>query len=232
MQLASLVAEAAGGLSDRDRLVLELTYRHGLDGPELAEALGVSQSNANTLVYRLRDTIERCLGALLVSRRVQRNPARCPELAALLHGWDGRFTILMRKRISRHIESCPRCEQERRRLVSPVALLGGAPVFIPAPAWLRDRTMGEVGLTSSATGMATAVSPALDTSRLQPAAASRAAGPAPSEPTEASTSQPGADEQKRRMPVLMGLLIGVPLVVLGITIAWLAIPEDRSRRAV
>jgi len=41
-ELASLVAEAAGGLSDRDREVLELAYRHGLDGPELAEALGVS----------------------------------------------------------------------------------------------------------------------------------------------------------------------------------------------
>lgn len=40
-ELADLIAEAAGGLSDRDRSVLELAYRHGLDGPELAEALGV-----------------------------------------------------------------------------------------------------------------------------------------------------------------------------------------------
>ena len=39
-ELADLIAEAAGGLSDRDRSVLELAYRHGLDGPELAEALG------------------------------------------------------------------------------------------------------------------------------------------------------------------------------------------------
>ena len=41
MELANLIAEAAGGLSDRDRTVLELAYRHGLDGPELADALGV-----------------------------------------------------------------------------------------------------------------------------------------------------------------------------------------------
>jgi hypothetical protein len=38
-ELADLIAEAAGGLSDRDRSVLELACRHGLDGPELAEAL-------------------------------------------------------------------------------------------------------------------------------------------------------------------------------------------------
>ena len=67
-ELAALVADAAGGLSDRDRAVLELHYRHGLDGPELADALGLSATNANTLVSRLRDTVERCLGALLVAR--------------------------------------------------------------------------------------------------------------------------------------------------------------------
>jgi RNA polymerase sigma factor (sigma-70 family) len=147
-ELADLVSEAAGGLSDRDQAVLELAYRHGLDGPELAEALGVSQSNANTMVGRLRDTIERSLGALLVARRVLNNPARCSELAAILDGWDGHFNVLMRKRIARHIESCPTCDDERRRLVSPTALLGATPIFIPAPKWLRDRIIGEIQLTS------------------------------------------------------------------------------------
>src|SRR6202048_4244768 len=33
-ELADLIAQAAGGLSDRDRTVLELAYRPGLDGPE------------------------------------------------------------------------------------------------------------------------------------------------------------------------------------------------------
>ena len=147
-ELADLIADAAGGLSDRDRTVLELAFRHGLDGPELADALGVSPTNANTLVHRLRGTIERSLGALLVSRRV-RNSGGCPELATILEGWDGQFNVLMRKRISRHIESCETCDEERRRLVSPVALLGATPVFIPAPEWLRDRTLSEVELTSA-----------------------------------------------------------------------------------
>ena len=148
-ELADLVTEAAGGLSDRDRSVLELAYRHGLDGADLADALGVSQSNANTIVHRLRETIERALGALLVSRHVQNNPEDCPELAAILAGWDGHFSVLMRKRIARHIESCAACDEERQRRVSPVALLGAAPVFLPAPAWLRERTLNEVELTSA-----------------------------------------------------------------------------------
>ncbi len=146
-ELADLIAEAAGGLSDRDRTVLELTYRHGLDGADLADALGVSPANATKLVYRLRETVERSLGALLVSRRARNTGAGCPELAAVLDGWDGRFSILMRKRIARHIESCPTCDEERHQLVSPVALLGAAPLFIPAPAWLRESTLRQVELT-------------------------------------------------------------------------------------
>ncbi|MDT5197668.1 MAG: hypothetical protein QOH20_4422, partial [Mycobacterium sp.] len=140
-ELADLVAVAAGGLSERDRTILDLTYRHELDGLELAEVLGVSQSNAGTLVYRLRDTVERSLGALLVARRVRGAPETCPELAAILDGWDGEFTVLMRKRVARHVESCDVCDEERSRMLTPAALLGGAPVFIPAPAWLRDHTL-------------------------------------------------------------------------------------------
>ncbi|SEH84696.1 RNA polymerase sigma factor, sigma-70 family [Mycolicibacterium rutilum] len=148
LELADLIADAAGGLSDRDRSVLELAFRHGLSGPDLAAVLGVTPATANTIVHRLRQNIERSLGALLVSRRV-RADGGCAELRAILDGWDGTFNVLMRKRISRHIESCATCDEQRRRLASPAALLGAAPVFIPAPAWLRDQTLREVQLTSS-----------------------------------------------------------------------------------
>ncbi|WKG03335.1 RNA polymerase sigma factor [Mycolicibacterium sp. HK-90] len=153
LELADLIADAAGGLSDRDRAVLELAFRHGLSGPDLADVLGVTLTNANTIVHRLRDTIERALGALLVSRRVRTNGG-CAELSTILSGWDGQFNVLMRKRISRHIESCPKCDDERRRMVSPASLLGAAPIFIPAPAWLRDQTLSRIQLTSSTGSMA------------------------------------------------------------------------------
>jgi hypothetical protein len=141
MELAALIAEACGALSERDRTVFELTYQHGLDGGELAAALGVSHSNANTLAGRLRDGVERSLGALLVCRGVKADPASCPELAAVVEDWDGTFTVLMRKRAARHIDGCTVCDAERRRRVNPVALLGGVPVFLPAPAYLREQTL-------------------------------------------------------------------------------------------
>jgi len=83
-ELADLIAEAAGGLSDRDRAVFDLAFRHGLSGPDLADALGVTHSNANTMVQRLKRTIERSLGALLVARRARSRAGDCAELDEML----------------------------------------------------------------------------------------------------------------------------------------------------
>jgi RNA polymerase sigma factor (sigma-70 family) len=153
-ELADLIAQACGGLTDRDRLVYELAYRRSLDGPELADALGVTPKNANTLVERLRDTIARSLGALLVCRRAKADPDKCPELAELLADWDGQFTVLMRKRVARHIDGCAVCEEDRAQMVSPAALLGAAPIVIPAPAWLRARTLQHAVVPAPPTGPA------------------------------------------------------------------------------
>jgi hypothetical protein len=92
------------------------------------------------------------IGTLAVPSDHNRPPVLvdgCPELATILDGWDGQLTILMRKRIARHIEGCPTCDDERRRLVNPVALLGAVPVFIPAPHWLRDHTLSQVQLSAA-----------------------------------------------------------------------------------
>jgi RNA polymerase sigma factor (sigma-70 family) len=149
-ELVELIAMAAGGLSDRDRAVYELAYRQGLEGAELAEALGVSASNAKKMAQRMRETVERSLGALLVSWSVRKKVHDCPGLAEILDGWDGTFTVLMRKRISRHIESCPTCDDRRRQLVNPVALLGSTSLVIPAPVALRQRTLDRVELVPPA----------------------------------------------------------------------------------
>ncbi len=181
--------------------MLEWAYRHGLDGPELADALGVSAANAKKMTQRLRETIERSLGALLVSRGVRSDPNACPELGEMLAGWDGRFTVLMRKRIARHIESCSVCDEERRRLVNPVALLGAAPVFIPAPEWLRERTMGQIQLTASSTSIPTDSSTAFVEN-----------------PDEAA----GKSKFLSRRTFLPAALAALAfMVVVGLTIAWL-----------
>ena len=212
-ELADLIAAAAGGLSDRDRSVLELAYRHGLDGPELAEALGVSASSAKKMTQRLRETIERSLGALLVSRMVKANPNACPELAEILAGWDGQFTVLMRKRIARHIESCVVCDEERRRLVNPVALLGAVPVFIPAPAWLRERTLDHAHLAAG-------TAPGSDSSSA-PTQRADAAGDDAATQAISSAHHEGADEPSRRNLLPAALATLALVAVLGLSILWL-----------
>jgi RNA polymerase sigma factor (sigma-70 family) len=226
-ELAGLIAQAAGGLSDRDRSVLELVYHHGLDGLELAQALGVSHTNANTMVQRLRLTVERSLGALLVARHSRSSRNGCQELSAILHGWDGQFTMLIRKRTARHIESCTRCEQQRRRLVNPRALLAGAPLFIPAPAWLRQHTLGQIQLVSASAPITNATTDRDRSSSRgrrdavsarQPASESAAL----SRPTDSTDPTVLTHRTRRRLTLLLVLLyIVVPLTCLGGTVTWL-----------
>ena len=212
-ELARLVADAAGGLSDRDRELLDLSYRHGLDGPELAETLGVTLTSANTRMFRLRQTVERCLGALLVARGAQANPDACSELATILKGWDGRFTVLMRKRIARHIDSCDICERDQRRQVNPVALLGGAPVFIPAPAWLRRQTLDRVQLTCAGSTMF----------------ATTSTTSAKSGRSETSGSATGSRYTEKRW---LALIVGIPVLFLGLSDSWFARQEEPVSRVV
>jgi hypothetical protein len=175
------------------------------------------------MVQRLRDTMGRSLGALLVARRGQTSGNRCVELGAILEGWDGTFTILMRKRIARHIETCATCEQDRRRMVNPVALLGGAPVFIPAPAWLRDHTLSQIQLTSAGTNMSNANPNASTQARPSlPGAPSERLSIAAVDGHEAGADEDGAVDAQPvgRVMLIMSLLIGIPLIALGLTIAW------------
>jgi RNA polymerase sigma factor (sigma-70 family) len=123
-ELADLIKQVSEGLSERDRRVLDLAYRQGLSGADLADALGVTHESAKKLLQRLRDTVERSLGALLVARYAEQHG--CLQLSDTLAGSDGRFTVLMRKRIARHIESCEDCGAYRRTVVNSAAILGGA----------------------------------------------------------------------------------------------------------
>ena len=131
--LRELVWNAAAGLSERDRALLDLHLRHGLEGADLGEAIGVEPAHAYVLLTRLRDQVERSLGALLVARLGR---ADCPDLSRLLTDWDGRFSPLVRKRVARHVDNCETCGAARRKLASPLALLAAVPPM-PAPADLR-----------------------------------------------------------------------------------------------
>jgi hypothetical protein len=117
----------------------------------VASVLGVSRNHAHTLLSRARDQLEACLGVLLVGR-VGRD--ECDELSAMLAGWDGRLTVLLRKRVHRHIEHCATCAARRAFELRPAMLLdlspgaamaaGAAESFrlaFGAPPGLRAHTM-------------------------------------------------------------------------------------------
>ena len=135
-ELAELVRSAAAGLDERDRLVLELSVRQGLSGADLADALGVSAEQSYSLVHRMRDRIEKSLGAFTVAKMGSQD---CKELATIISGWNGEFSVLIRKRVARHIDECLMCEKTRSKY-APLALFGAAPVIL-LPFGLREKVL-------------------------------------------------------------------------------------------
>ena len=122
--LRALLEDAALGLNPGEREVIELQLRQGLETAEVATVLGVSRNHAHALLARARDQLETCLAVLLVGRAGR---GECDELGALLAGWDGRLTVLLRKRVHRHIERCPTCDARRAAELRPAMLLDLSP---------------------------------------------------------------------------------------------------------
>jgi RNA polymerase sigma factor (sigma-70 family) len=145
-ELRALVRQALPGVAPAEQEVLELQLRHGLAADEMASVLGVSRNHAHALMSRARGQLEKALGVLVVARTGRHD---CPELDAMLAGWDGQLTVLLRKRINRHVERCAICSQRREEEMRPAAFLGMAPLIaLPLaaalPAGLRDQVMHAV----------------------------------------------------------------------------------------
>ncbi|MFY1695267.1 MULTISPECIES: RNA polymerase sigma factor [unclassified Solwaraspora] len=137
-QIRELVWAAAAGLNPGDRQVFELSIRHELSAAEVGAVLGVSDSHAHARLSRVRAQLERAVGALLVART---GTADCADLAGLLRGWDGTLTVLLRKRVSRHVDGCTTCADRRRQQVHPAALFSAYATLpllaVPADLWPR-----------------------------------------------------------------------------------------------
>ena len=131
-EVRQFVQDAIAGLNPGERDVIELSLVQGLDGDELADTLGVSRNHAHALVSRARTQLERSLGALLVARTGREG---CTALDALLAGWDGQLTVLLRKRVSRHIEQCEICGELKRRELSPALFAGALPLVALMPGF-------------------------------------------------------------------------------------------------
>lgn len=136
-ELRNLVWSAANGLNPREREVLDLAVRHDLDMAEVAGALGVPSKHAHALLSKARQQLERAVTVLIVARTGRND---CAELDDLLSGWDGGLTVLLRKRVARHIDNCATCTTHRRRDVNAEALFASIPLLL-APVPLRDEIL-------------------------------------------------------------------------------------------
>jgi RNA polymerase sigma factor (sigma-70 family) len=136
-ELRDLVWSAANGLNPREREVLDLAVLHELDMSEVARALGVPAKHAHALLSKARQQLERAVTVLIVARTGRRD---CAELDELLSGWDGGLTVLLRKRVARHIDGCATCSARRRRDVNAEALFASVPLLL-APLTLRDEIL-------------------------------------------------------------------------------------------
>jgi RNA polymerase sigma factor (sigma-70 family) len=140
-ELRTLLRSAVRGLNSGEHDLIELQLRQGLDVAEIAAVLGVSRNHAHALLSRARDQLEISLGALLVARSGRKD---CAALNTMLADWDGQLNVLMRKRLNRHIESCPACAERKKRELTPALLLGLAPLAaLPAamPPGLREQVL-------------------------------------------------------------------------------------------
>ena len=149
-EIRALVRDAMTGLAPAEREILELDLQfrqQGLGGGEVASVLGISRNHVHALLSRARDHLETALGALVVARAGRPD---CPVLDTLLNDWNGRLTVLLRKRVNQHIERCLVCSERRRREMVPAKFLGVAPiaalplVTAALPAGLRDQVLRAV----------------------------------------------------------------------------------------
>ncbi|RKN69751.1 sigma-70 family RNA polymerase sigma factor [Streptomyces klenkii] len=137
-------AEATRWLDGDDQVVMSLWWLEAageLSRAEVAAALGRSPQYTAVRVQRTKAQLET---ARVVVRALAAAP-RCPELAAVLGGWDGAPGPLWRKRIARHARGCSDCGGHWSALVPAEGLLAGLGLVPLGAALLGRLTGGAMG---------------------------------------------------------------------------------------
>ena len=127
--------------------VIELSIRHSLSEDEIAAVLEVSWSRAHVLATQAREQLEKALDALLIAHTGRES---CPELAALLAGWDGRLTVQTGRLTARHLDLCEICAGNRHGALRPEALSRMLPLA-ELPPGLREPALEQAGDSAAAT---------------------------------------------------------------------------------
>ena len=142
---ASLVWEAANALTERERALLVLNVREGLEGADLADAAGLPGPQASVILSRAKTQLATAVRCTMLIRRGR---GECAELAQLVpkahHALDG----LTRKRVARHAPSCATCEPTWNSSPDALGILAAAPL-LAVPAGLKVKVLNDPRLISS-----------------------------------------------------------------------------------
>jgi RNA polymerase sigma factor (sigma-70 family) len=149
------VRRAGRWLDPDDRAVLPVWWLQAADvlsRSEVAEALGVSVAHAGVRIQRLRAQLELCRAVVAA---VEARP-RCGRLDDVLAGWDGTPSPLWRKRIARHLRTCPVCGRAAAGMV-PTERLLPAVALLPVPAGVAAVILTPAVLSGAAVGAAAGI---------------------------------------------------------------------------
>lgn len=214
-ETGGILWDAAAGLDESDQILLELHVRHGLEGAELAEAAGVAPGQISMVTGRMRERVARSVGALLIARKGRDD---CAALKVVLADWDGTYSVLIRKRVARHIDSCELCDERRAALVAPFGALAIGPTLVAfqlpdgALEGVRDRALAAFDQHVTGGGGA-------------PGGPGHGGGPmevaAPSAAVAGSDAQ---DPGRRRR--LFAVLAAAAVLLVIVIVALLAQPDD------
>lgn len=135
--LPGALAAAAAALEPRQRALLDLHLRQGLDAEGVGRVLNISQAGAKILLERLVAVAEpRLETALLVALG---GPARCPGLRGLLAGQPlVSLPSSRRRETEQHAAACPTCTDRLQGLPSALVLFGALSPVSPLPGLAEE----------------------------------------------------------------------------------------------
>lgn len=140
----NLVWESADSLTERERAILVLNVRQGLEGAELAAAAGVPGPTASVILSRAKTQLASAVRCTLVIRNKR---DECKELASIVPGKHSSLDALTRKRVARHAQNCSICSRTWASTPSALGVLAAAPA-LAAPAMLRQKVLKDPRLIS------------------------------------------------------------------------------------
>ena len=124
----ALLWASVDALAERDREVLDLNLRHGMTPAEIGDVVGMSRSDADQLVFRVRQRLATAVGARMLWHG---GTPLCAALRAELvaddvEAFDGDAVRVA----DQHANSCSECGERRRTTLTPEKMFATIPIMV------------------------------------------------------------------------------------------------------